>query len=103
MNAITKEAIDRVHAHADLDWFDHARLAVVKVAAEKQHFTTDDVWHELSGLTILKPHHPCAMGAVMKKVQAQQVCVPLHEWWLSTRPECHERPLRVWKSLIRGV
>jgi hypothetical protein len=93
------EAIARVDAHADDDWATAARRAVGWLALTQYTFTTDDVWHALEGRTEAT-HEPRALGAVMKRVASLGYCEPTEQWQQSSRPDCHGRPVRVWRSLF---
>lgn len=71
-------------------------IAVRVVALRREEFTTDAVWHVLKAT----PPEPRAMGAVMRKAVMEKMCVATDRTVLSTRPDCHRRPVRVWRSLI---
>ena len=96
-------AIDAVFIAADDDWKVLAANCVRKLAAHRDEFTTDAVW------ALIKKHdafcdtpEPRAMGAVMKRAVAENVIAPADRAPVpSVRPECHRRPLRVWRSLWR--
>ena len=90
-----EEAIATVAEHA---WPEDKRalLSAVLVVAERQdELTSDDVWIE-AGVVVDEPR---LMGAIMRGAQARGWIVPLDEWRLSERPECHRRPLRVWRAV----
>jgi hypothetical protein len=97
-DAAKNEAIGRVLDGADPAWVDEALRAVFWVASRKERFTTDDVWEQ--GIT--SPEEPRAMGAVMRVAESQGWIEPTRDHWLSRRPVCHRRPLRVWQSRLRG-
>jgi hypothetical protein len=88
---VTEEAIRKADKGADPDWKDRALIAVEQVANEKGKFTTDDVWKRIE-----YPREGRAMGAVMRR---SKLIEPTSEFILSERPECHKRPLRVWKLI----
>ena len=100
-DALRDEAIDRVEQHAAPEFLDVAYTAVRRLAATRATFTTDDVWRLIEEADPAPAtHEPRAMGAVMRFAKRDGYVVPLDEWTLSTRPECHRRPVRVWASRI---
>ena len=86
-----------VEAHADPDWKDEAERVIDLLASTRQQFTTDDVWQRLGHVST---HEPRAMGALMKRAASRGVIRATDGWATSTRPECHGRPIRVWRSAI---
>lgn len=86
-------AVEQVGRYADPNWLMAARQAIVdQIPGAK--FTTDDLW-ELVGA----PREPRAMGAAMTAARKEGLISALDEHKLSVRPECHRRPLRVWRRL----
>lgn len=94
------DAIDRVGEHADTEWKAAVALAIRFCAKTRDAFTTDEVWSLLTGRDAT--HEPRAMGAMMQEAKRAGVIAPTKEWRESARPECHARPCRVWRSLLRG-
>lgn len=89
-------AINNVElSHAE--WVSRAVDVVHTVALHRGIFTTDDVWAALAQTPLGPPREPRAMGAVMRAAKSQGICAPTDNWFLSRRPACHRRPLRVWK------
>lgn len=88
-------AIDRVGASAPEDWMRRAVRAVEKVAAVNEEFTTDALWD-----LIEPPREPRAMGAVMVEAAKSKLCEATERTRKSKRKECHNRPLRIWRSLV---
>ena len=94
-------AIDRVEEHADQEWRDAATLAVEACALTRRHFTSDHVWqHMVEADVTATTHEPRAMGAIMRAASNAGWCERTDVTKNSTRPQCHRRPLRVWRSLI---
>ena len=91
------EAIEKVKANAKRR-FVGAVLCVVKyLAYNNETLTTDDIWEYIyDGMT----HDNRAMGAVMRKAQAEGWIEPTDRTVKSTRPVCHSRPIRVWRSKL---
>lgn len=89
-------SIDAVEDHADPDWLRSALVAARIVCVNREEFTTDAVWV----LIPEAPNEPRAIGAVMRKVKALGWAKPTDRTELSRRPECHRRPVRVWRSLL---
>lgn len=91
-----EKAIVRVEAGAPKIWKDQALQTVRDLAREFETFTTDEVWERIGS-----PIEPRAMGAVMRRAQRMGFIKPTMMVKNSTRPQCHARPLRVWKSETR--
>lgn len=68
------------------------------VAAERDYFTTDDVWRVLG-----QPLESRAMGAVMQRAARAGVCARTNMTKDSDRPVCHRNTKRVWRSLLRDA
>lgn len=96
-------AIDRVSesvSHA----FKVGTLATVEaLALARDEFTTDAVWalNEKQGVPL--PHDPRALGAVMRYAAQAEWIAPTERTVQSGRPENHRRPIRVWRSRIKGA
>jgi len=87
------EAIARVEEHAPIDWMEQARRTVLRLSEGRAFFTSDDVWEILGS-----PPEPRALGAVMQRLSREGKIQATREWRQSVRPECHARPVRVWKK-----
>ena len=92
-----EEAIARVGAHAAPDFKTAAARIIDRLAKERTSFTTDDVWALLP--EGCETHEPRAMGAAMRAAAKSYVIAPTDRTVNSTRPACHARPVRVWRSL----
>ncbi len=95
-------AIEQVGENAEPEWMFPALAAACLVATYRQEFTTDPIWWILDfQWEIPRPHENKAMGAVMSKLRVNRVARVIEgRISRSVRPECHRRPLQVWKSLI---
>ena len=93
------EAIERVEGNANTDWTRAALRIVTRLANSRFEFTTDAVWHFLE-LADTATHEPRAMGAIMRKCGALGLIHATGRTVMSTRPECHRRPIRVWRSKV---
>jgi hypothetical protein len=89
----------QVEKNANEEWVGAAADIVARLAAAKKTFTTDDVWEELAKLDV-RTHEPRAMGAVMSAAKRMKMVSSTSTYVISTRPECHSRPIRVWESLV---
>jgi hypothetical protein len=94
------EAINKVDANTDAFWKKAADWAVGVTAMTKADFSTDDVWEQLHWLGVQVPHEPRALGAVMVRANRLGQITPTDRIVQSKRPECHARPVRVWKSAL---
>jgi hypothetical protein len=98
--ALAEQAIERVGLNADQLWAIEALKVVEMLSIERHDFTTDDVWEWMNQLhPTMTTHEPRAMGAIMRRASQSRLCVPTERYINSMRPECHRRPLRVWKGL----
>jgi len=94
------QGIKKVEVNANQEWFDLA-LGFLKTECMITFYpTTDDVWWWLELIGKHKTHDNRAMGAVMRKAQAEGWIEPTDRVIKSTRPVCHSRPIRVWKSKL---
>jgi hypothetical protein len=96
---ITNEAVERVERNADERWKFAALTAVIYLSHRRAEFTTDDVAEFLSH-TDVTTHEPRAMGAVMRRAARQGFIVATDRYRPSTRPQAHQNPKRVWRSLV---
>lgn len=87
-------AIDRVGGNANAGFVAEARVAI-KRAMLLGTFTTDDVWAGINPAHVT--HERRALGAVMRQLQRSGDIVPTDQYVPSLRPECHRRPVRVWR------
>lgn len=90
----------REYQGADRDWLARGleivrRLAVS--AGEGSLFTSDDIWARIPQGTA-STREPRMLGAIMRAAQFRKIADPTAEYQRSTRPECHGRPVRVWKG-----
>lgn len=90
------EALERVEANADKDWMRAARDAVAALALAGGSFTTDDAWKLLREVPV--PREPRAMGAVIRELARMGLILPTGEYRKSERPDCHRRPVAVWRG-----
>jgi hypothetical protein len=93
-------AIVRVDRNADDEWKAAALHAVKLVASRQGVFTTDDVW-DVIPRGYATPENR-AMGPVMRKAESEGWCRPRGDFVPARREGNHQRPLRVWSSLILG-
>lgn len=92
-------AIDRVES-ASGAWVESAFQTVHQLALQRPEFTSDAIW----ALTGSPPKEPRAMGAVLRRAMRSGIAIATDRTVNSVRPDCHRRPVRVWRSLIyRGV
>jgi hypothetical protein len=92
------QALERVERGADHQWLGTARTAVAYVAEYRVEFTTDDVWDILAAWQIPPTRDNRALGAVMRWAAKEGICTSTDNYRRSRRPECHLRPVMVWRS-----
>jgi predicted SPOUT superfamily RNA methylase MTH1 len=91
--AARDEAVERVGRAAPAEWYGYALAVVQRLAERLDDFTTDDVWQALT----VRPPEPRALGAVMVTAKNAGLIEPTDRTRQSSRPECHARPVRVWR------
>jgi hypothetical protein len=94
------EALERVDEHAPLDWKSCAQQAIRYVAERRPELTTDPVWYMLDAWGVAMPPEPRALGPLMKSAVTRGWLLPTDKVHKSVRPECHRRPLAVYRSLL---
>lgn len=94
----TQLAIDAAGAFSNPDWYNQAEIVVQRLIHQGTYFTTDDVWELLkdSGYTTPEPR---ALGSVIRQFARYKQIIPTGSYRKSTRPECHRRPLAVWRPV----
>jgi hypothetical protein len=90
-------------AYGSEDWVHLTEAVIGALCRRVAAFTTDRVWFYLEELPAAHTGEPRAMGAAMRRAAGRGWCEATAEHVLSKRPECHRRPIRVWRSrLYRG-
>ena len=99
--AARDEAMERVEEHADDAVLAAADTAVKYLASTRDEFTIDAVQYLLDqqGLAFREPK---ALGPVMRRAALAGLIEGTDRWVNSVRVSNHRRPVRVWRSLIRG-
>lgn len=77
----------------DPEWVRRARKAIRDLAADRDTFTTDDVWERVP-----RTGEPRALGALMVEAADEGVIVRTDDTIPSRLPARHSRPVRVWAS-----
>lgn len=93
--ALREAGIDQVEM-ANLEWVDVALYQARQVAKETRFFTSDAIWSRVGR----HPNEPRAMGAVMRALRREGIAEPTATVLPSLRPQCHRRPVRIWRSLV---
>jgi hypothetical protein len=98
---ITDEAIARSYRNADPDWLRIAFTEGIQLAMDDDEITSDDLWERMEEHhPDVKTHDHRAMGAVMRKLKAEQAIRPTTLYRQSRRPSRHGAPIRVWRSML---
>jgi hypothetical protein len=90
--ALRDVALDRM-AKAQPGWIALVEQLICAMPAH-QEFTTDELWHALGKLT---PPEPRAMGSAMQAAKRRGLIVATGNYRQSERPDCHARPVLVWR------
>jgi len=94
------DGMSRAEMHGPPSWRGWAELAVRYVAEHRERFTTDPVWTVLESWSVPVPPEPRALGPLMKAACTWGWCEPTGETHKSVRPDCHRRPLAVYRSRL---
>ena len=97
---VRDDAIARAERHALQEWKDTTMDIIKVLAIAYPTFTTDDVWLELNRTPHVGTHEPRALGSMIRAAYKLGWIVPTQEYENSTRPECHARPVKVWRSRL---
>ena len=89
----------RYRALSDLDiaydgWINSVMEIIFSIPVN-QTFTTDYLWENVETV----PNEQRAMGAVMTKARKLGVVESTGRYIKSRRPECHARPVMVWRRV----
>lgn len=96
------DAIARAERHAVDEW-KTVTFGIIRQLAEcSPSFTTDDVWLALQKVPEVATHEPRALGSMMREAAKSGWIVPTDRYVNSQRPECHARPVKVWRSRLQG-
>lgn len=89
------DALQRVEAHADIDWKDAAAVALRDLAATGREFTADDVRDAIPAH--ITTHEMRALGPVMKAGMRDGLIAAVG-YTTKGRAEAHGRPRRVYQG-----
>jgi len=70
-------------------------LKIISSIPISQSFTTDYLWEQVESA----PNEPRAMGAVMTKARGEGLVISTGNYIKSRRPECHARPVMIWRRI----
>ena len=94
------QAIAQVERNADPMWKHNAWTVILMFARSGEPFTTDDVWEYMHQNGMETPREPRAMGAVIANACRDRIIESTGRYVQSQRPECHRRPVRVWRGVF---
>lgn len=94
----TETAVTFAAAFADPTWYRAAEYTVERLIRRGDDFTTDDVW-QLMRETGLSTPEPRALGAIIRQATKSRRIISTGTYRKSMRPECHRRPLAVWRPV----
>lgn len=97
--AVTDAARAARNREIDAAWQKAALEQVRQLALTRPTLTTDDVWEVLE----MPPREGRQLGALMAACRSSGLIEPTPEQVPSQRPNCHRRPVRVWRSLVYGA
>lgn len=92
---LKEEALDQVSRGPSAEWMGVLRDMVLLVSREMDEFTSDDVWRWLAEL----PPEPRVLGTVLSNLAKEGLVQQTGEYRKSKRPECHARPVAVWRAV----
>jgi len=97
-----KDALDRVAAHAGVEWQDKVLAIIRHLAQTLEEFTPARVRYECDQQDVEAPHHPNAWGSVFRT--AQRIGLVEHTGRVvssSYPPSSNARKVPVYRSKIR--
>ena len=92
-----ESARDEAVANLDLaydGWIDSVIKIILSIPIY-QTFTTDYLWEKVEAT----PNEPRAMGAVMTRAKKEGLVSSTGKYIKSRRPECHARPVMIWRRV----
>lgn len=92
-----EHAIAVAWSGAAQDWRLRAISAVEALCATNEYFTTDDLPDAITGGV----KEPRALGGLMTLARKMGLCEPTNTTRASKQRQNHNRPKRVWRSLVR--
>ena len=75
-----------------------AHTTLVNLALTTSEFTTDDLWDRLN--LVPGPEERRELGSIVTCAKTLGIIAETGLYRKSLRPECHSRPIPVWKSQI---
>lgn len=96
---LKQQGMSRVAA-ANGAWIIQAKAAGKLIASKRSEFTTDPIWWILAKWGVAPPTERRAMGPVMDALMREGTCENTGAVRPSVRPECHRRPVTVYRSLV---
>lgn len=97
------DAIARAERHADDRWKSLTFSIIKHLAESLPEFTTDHVWTWLQEYPEIHTHERRALGSMMRAAGKSGWIEPTDRYVNSQRPECHARPVKVWRSRLMEV
>lgn len=98
-----EDAIVRANRHADDQWKSLTFSIIRQLAESLPEFTTDHVWAWLQEYPEIHTHERRALGSMMRETYKSGWIEPTDRYVNSQRPECHARPVKVWRSRLWEV
>lgn len=92
-----EHAIGVAWSGTPVGWRNQAINAVRDLCEVKDYFTTDDLPTAITE-TVTEPR---AIGGLMTLAGRMQLCEPTNQTRNSTQRKNHNRPKRVWRSLVK--
>tara|TARA_R100000458_G_C8273513_1_gene248406 strand:- start:1169 stop:1540 length:372 start_codon:yes stop_codon:yes gene_type:complete len=87
------EAVSKLDMAYD-GWIDSV-MEIIFSIPRGQTFTTDYLWEQVE----TTPNEPRAMGAVMTRARKEGSVSSTGKYIKSRRPECHARPVMIWRRV----
>lgn len=91
-----EDGMARAAAGAGISWQEAAEAVVLRLARDRDEFTSDDIW--ATGLA--KPAEPRALGAVMNRLARAHSIVKTGRYVKTSQASRNNAPIAVW---MRGT
>jgi len=90
-------AMDTIEDKTDPDWAHAAENSILWLARSRKHFSTDDVWKDLSLRDTPLVHDNRALGPIMARLAKQGKIKVTGHYTPSVRRHCS--PIRLWEAV----
>jgi len=92
------EGMESSYKHSTTEYKRAASERLTWLIQNADEFTSDDIVNHLNKIGIVGNH--ASLGAMIKGAERAGLISATGKFIESCRPECHKRPIRIWKSNV---